>query len=92
MTNILPRHENEHQWSVNNILYCKLGNQCIECTIEFTTKLWTVVTGKNTSYETKNTHSKMIDIALCKTCTMSLLDVQHVILIINYYQTATTRA
>jgi len=40
----------------------------------------------------KNTDSKIINIAICKTCKKSLFDVENTILIGNYYQTAKTRA
>jgi len=59
---------------------------------ELITELLTAFIGKNTTYKRRNTDSKIIDIANCKTCKKILLAVDYEILIRYYYQTAKTRA
>jgi len=56
------------------------------------TELLTPLQLKNTKQTWKNTDSKIINIAICKTCKKSLLDVENMILIRYYYETAKTRA
>jgi len=92
LTSRLPHHENERQRSVNNLWSCILDNQGIAQICELITELLTTFIGKNTKYKRKNTDSKIINIANCKTCKKRFLDVEYVILIRYYYQTAKTRA
>jgi len=92
MTSTLPHHENECERSVNNCRLCILGNQGIAWILELITELLTAWIGKNQKYKRKNMDSKIINITNCKTCKRSLLDVEFVILIRYYYQTAKTRA
>ena len=76
MTYMLPHPENEHQHGVNNFWSCILGNQGIAQILELITEILTPCIGKITKSERKNTDSKIIDIANCKTCTRRLLDVE----------------
>jgi len=89
---MLRCHENVCQQSVNNFWSCTLGNQVIVQTLEFTTELLTNCNGKTTKYWTKNTDSKTIEIANCKTCKTRLWDVELACLITYYHQTTKSRA
>jgi len=88
----LPHPENERQRSVNGFLSCIFGNQSIAQLFEHITELLNASIGKNTIYHRKNTDSKAIDIANCKSCKHVSLVVEYAILIRYYYQTPTTRA
>jgi len=59
---------------------------------ELLTALLTALQCKNTKQTWKNTHSKIINTAMYKTCKNSLLDVENAILIRYYYYTVTTRS
>ena len=61
-------------------------------TNELITELLTTFIGKNTTYKRKNTDSKIIDMANCKTCKKRLLAAEYAILVRYYYQTAKARA
>jgi hypothetical protein len=91
-TRYLPHPEIERQRSVNSFWSCLFGNQGIARIFEHITESLTALIGKNTIYQTKNTDSKLIDIANCKTCKNILLVVEYAILIRYYYQTTKTRA
>jgi len=91
MTHTLPHHETERQWSVNNIWFCILGNQCFTRINELRTKLLTAFIAKNTTYNRKNSDSKIINVTDCKTCKNRLLAVENLILIIYKYPTAKTQ-
>jgi len=69
-----------------------LGILRIAQILELITELLTALLLKNTKQTWKNTDSKIINIAMCKTCKKSLLDVENAILIRYYYYTAKTRA
>jgi hypothetical protein len=88
----LPDDEHERQQRANNDCSCIKGNQGIAWIHEVITEQLTHFLGKNTIYNLKNTDSRIIDIANCKTCKKSLLAAQYLILIIYYYQTAKRRA
>jgi len=88
----LPHHENECQWSVNNLWACVLGSQAIAWTYELITELLTAFIGKNKMYTMKNTDSKTIAMANCKPCNKRLLAAEYMILVTYYYQTAEARA
>jgi len=92
VTRSLPHPENEHQRNVNNFWSCILGNQGIVRTFEHITEQLTALIGQNTIYQMKNTDSKIINIAKCKTCKHKILTVDYTILIRHYYQSAKTRA
>jgi len=91
MTHMLPHHETERQWSVNNIWSCILGIQGITRINELRTKLSTAFIAKNTMYNRKNLDSKIINVADWKTCKKRLLAVEYLNLIIYNYPTAKTR-
>jgi len=55
------------------------------------TELLTAFIAKNTTYNRKNMHSKIINVADCKTCKKRLFAVEYLILIIYNYPTAKTR-
>jgi len=65
-----------------------LGNQGFALRNELITELLTGFIVKNTRYKRKNTYSKIINVADCKTCKKSLLAVEYLILIIYNYTTA----
>jgi len=90
-TRSLLHSETECTWSVNNFWSCIFGNQGIARIFEHIAELLTALIGKNTVYQRKNTYSKIINIAHCKTCKIKLLAVVYAILIRYYYPTATTR-
>jgi len=91
MTHMLPHPATERQWSINNIWCCILGNQGFTQMIELRTKLLTPHIAKNTMSNRKNSDSKIINVADCKTCKNRLLAVENLILIIFNYPTAKTR-
>jgi len=64
----LPHLETEPQLSINDFWSSILGNQGITQKFEHITELLTALVGKNTKDKMKNTDSKIIDIANCKTC------------------------
>jgi len=68
-----------------------LGNQGFALINELITELLTAFIAKNTTYTRKNTYSKIINVADCKTCKMTLLAVKYLILIMYNYPTAKTR-
>ena len=82
----------ERQHSVNSFWSCIFGNQVITCIYRLITQQLTALIGKNTIYTRKNMDSKIIDIAICKTCKKWLLNIESVVMIRYYYQTAKTRA
>jgi len=90
VTCLLPHPENEHQRSINNIWSCILGNQGFARIHELITELSTAFIAKNITYNRKNTGSKIINIADCKTCNKRSLAVEYQLLIIYYYPTAKT--
>ena len=59
---------------------------------ELIPELSIVFIGQNTKYRYRNTDSKMIDIANCKTCKKTLLAVEYKIVIRYYYEPAKMRA
>jgi len=91
MTHMLPDHETERQRSVNNVWSCILGNPGFARINELITELLTGFIAKNTTYNRKNTDSKIINITDCKTYKKRLLAVEYLILMIYYYPTAKTR-
>jgi len=91
VTRYLPHSENELQRSVSNIWSCILGNQGFAGIHELITELSNAIIVKNITYNRKNTDSKMINIAECKTCKKRLLAVECQLLIIYYYPSAKTR-
>jgi len=88
MTHKLPHHGTEHQWSVNDIWSCILGNQGITWMNQLITEQLTSFITNNTTYNRKNTDSKIINVADCETCKKRLLAVEYLILIIYNYPTA----
>jgi len=90
-THMLPHHATERQRSVNNIWSCILCNQGFVQINELITELLTASIAKNATYKRKNTYSKIINVADCKTCKERLLAVEYLILIIYTYQTAKRR-
>jgi len=58
---------------------------------ELITELLTASIAKNATYKRKNTYSKIINVADCKTCKKRSLAVEYLILIIYTYPTAKTR-
>jgi len=87
-THTLPHHATERQRSVNNIWSCILCNQGFVQIKELITELLTASIAKNATYTRKNTYSKIINIADCKSCKKRLLAVEYLILIIYTYPTA----
>ena len=92
MTHKLPHHEAEHQWGVNNLWSYILGDQGFAWINELIIELLVACIAKNTTYNRKNTYSKIINIAGCKESKKRLLPVEHLILIMYNYPTAQTRA
>ena len=88
---VTPWWKERHR-SLNNFWSCILGNLVIAQILVLITELLTPLQLKNTKQTWKNTDSKIINIAICKTCKKSLLDVENMILIRYYYETAKTRA
>jgi len=88
---MLPQHDTERQWSVNDVWSCILCNQGFAWINELITELLTAVIAKNTTYNRKNTDSTITNIADCKTCKKRLMAVKYVILKIYYYPTAQIR-
>jgi len=91
LTHKSPHHETVRQWSVNNIWSYILGNQGFTQMNQLITELLTAFIAKNTTYNRKNTESKIINVADCKLCKKRLLAVEYLILIIYNYRTAKTR-
>jgi len=89
-THTLPHHATEHQWSVNNIRFCILSNQGFVRIKELITELLTASIAKNAMYNRKNTYSKIINVADCKSRKKGLLAVEYLIMIIYTYPTAKT--
>jgi len=87
----LPHPESEHQWSLNNFCCGIFGNPSITQILELITKLLSSLSLENTKHISKNTDFKIINIAICKSCKKSLLDVENTILITYYSETAKTR-
>jgi len=92
MTHILPNHETECQQSVKNFWSCILGNQGFTQINELITELLTAIIVKNTTYNRKNTDSKIINVADCTIWKKRLLAVEYLNLTINNYPTAKTRS
>jgi len=90
MTHKLPHHETEHQRSINNIWSCILGHQGFTRMNQLITELLTAFVAKNTTYNRKNTDSKIINVADCKTCQNRLLAVEYLMLIIYNHRTVKT--
>jgi len=91
LTHKLPYYETERQRSVNNIWSCILGNEGFMPMNQLTTALLTAFIAKDTTYNRKNTDSKIIEVADCKTCKKRLLAVECLILLIFNYPPAKTR-
>ena len=91
MTHSLPHLETKRQRSVNNIWSCIMCNQGFTRMNAQRTKLLTAFIAKNTMYNRKNSDSKIINVADCKTCKNRLLAVENLISIIYNYTTAKTR-
>ena len=89
-TQTWPHHATEREWSVNDIWFCILCNKGFLRIMELITKLLTASIAKNARYITKNTYSKIINVAYCKACKKWLLAVKYLILIIYTYPTAKT--
>ena len=70
---------------------CILANQGFVQINKHITEPLTATIAKNTTYNRKNTYSKIINVADCKTCKKRLLAVEYLILIIYNYPTAKTR-
>jgi len=87
----VPHHATECQRSVNNIWFCILYNQGFVRIKELITKLLTASIAKNATYKRKNTYTKIINVADCKTSKKKLLAVEYLILIIHTYPAAKTR-
>jgi len=87
----LPHHATERQQRVNHIWLCILCNQGFVRIKELITELLIASIVKNAMYKRKNTYSKIINVADCKTCKKRLLAVEYLILIIYTYPTAKTR-
>jgi len=90
MTHELPHHETERQRSVENIGSCILGNRGFTWMNQLITELSTALIAKNTTYNRKHRDSKIINVAVCKTCRNILLAVEYLILIMYNYPTAKT--
>jgi len=88
---MLPHHETEHQWSVNNVWSCIMGNQCIVRIGALITELLTVSIAKNATNRRLNTNSNTINVAEYKTSKKRLLAVDYLILIMYNYPTAKRR-
>jgi len=87
-----PNHANECQWHVNDLWSCVLGCQVIAQINELISAQLTTIISKNAIYKRKHTDSKIIDIAICKTCKNRLLAAEYVILVRYYHQTAKASA
>jgi len=72
----LPHPNTEFQWSVNDCQSCILGDQGIARIFQLRTELLTAWIGKNANHTRRHMHSRIIDIANCKTCKKWLLDVE----------------
>jgi len=68
-----------------------LGNQGFARINELITELLTAFIAKNTTYDRKNTYSKIINVADWTTCKKRLLAVEYLLVIIYNYSTAKTR-
>jgi hypothetical protein len=90
MTYTLPNYENNRPQSILKFQLCKLGNQGMVLIHKVITELLTTFLGKNTTYKCKNTDSKTIDIANCKTSKRRLLAAEQSFLKTYYYQTVKT--
>jgi len=77
--------------SVNNLWSHIFGNQRIARIPELISELLNTIIRIYSKYAMKNTDSKIFDIANCISCKPKLLDVELLIWIIHYYQTAKTR-
>ena len=91
LTDKLPHHETESQWSVNNIWSFMMGIRGSTPMYHLITELLTAFIAQNTTYNRKNTDSKMINVADCKTCKTKSLAVEYLTLMIYKYHTAKTR-
>jgi hypothetical protein len=88
---MLPHHETERQWSVNNICAGVLGNQGFLRIDAPITELLTTSLAKNAMGRRQNTYSQIINIADCNTSKKRSLAVKYLILIMFNYPTAKTR-
>jgi hypothetical protein len=91
MTHTLPHPVTERQQSVNNIWSYILGNQGIVRINALITELLTASMAKYVTYGRKNSYSKIINVADCKTSKKSLLAAEYLIIIMFNYPTAKTR-
>jgi hypothetical protein len=66
MKHTLPHYEAEPQRSVNSILFCIFGNLGFVRINELSTELLTASIAKNSTYNRKNTYSKINNVADCK--------------------------
>jgi len=89
---MLPHPVNERQLSINNFCFRIVSNHGIARIYESITELLTAFIGKNSTYDRKNTDSKIIDFTHFKTFKQRLLAVEYMIFIRYYYQSAKTRA
>jgi len=92
VTHSLPHADNKQQWNVNSFWTWLCCNQYNVQIFEYVTESLTALIGMNTMYQRKNTDSKLIDIANCKSFKSIFLVVKYAILIWYYTQTANTRA
>jgi hypothetical protein len=91
MTHTLPHYVTERQQSVNNIWSCILGNQGFVRINALIPELLTASMAKYVTYGRKNSYSKIINVADCKTSKKRLLASEYLIIIMFNYPTAKTR-
>src|ERR1700682_5817025 len=91
MTHTSPHHVTERQQSVNNIWSCILGNQGFVRMNALITELLTASMAKYATYGRKNSYSKIINVADCKTSQKRLLVAEYLIIIMLNYPTAKIR-
>jgi len=82
---MLPQHETERQWRVNNNCSCLLGNQGFTRINELISELLSALIAKHTTYHRKDTDSKPIKVADCKACKQRSLAVKKLVLILYNY-------
>ena len=91
-TRCMSHPKNKRQRSVNCFWSCTFGNRGIARIFEHKAGLLTALLGKNLIYQRKNTDSKIINTANCKTWKNTLWAVEYSISIIHYRHTVKARA
>jgi len=85
---LLPHLQTERQQSIKKCWSCILGNEGITRIFEVITEPSTTIVLQNTTHNTKNIDSKIMDTPTCNVFKQWSLDVKRVILIKYNHQTA----